>query len=61
MFTLINSAIVSLQTRTADRQEGQAMIEYGLLAAVVALVAVVGATTLGTDLSTLFTNIGGKL
>lgn len=42
-------------------EEGATMVEYGLIVVVVALVAVVGATTLGTDLSALFTRIGGQV
>jgi pilus assembly protein Flp/PilA len=43
------------------REEGPTMAEYGLMVAVVALVAVVGATTLGTDLSSFFTAVGAKI
>ena len=43
------------------REEGPTMAEYGLMVAVVALVAVVGAAALGTDLSTFFTNVGTKI
>jgi pilus assembly protein Flp/PilA len=43
------------------REEGPTMAEYGLMVAVVALVAVVGATTLGTDLSSFFTAVGTKI
>jgi pilus assembly protein Flp/PilA len=43
------------------RVEGATMVEYGLLVAVIAVVVVGGATTLGTDLSTLFNSLGGKV
>ena len=36
-------------------------LEYGLIAAVVAAVMVVGAATLGTNLSTLFTTVAGTV
>jgi len=36
-------------------------LEYGLIAAVVAAVMVVGATTLGTNLSSKFTALAGTL
>ena len=36
-------------------------LEYGLIAAVVAAVMVVGATTLGTNLSSKFTSLAGTL
>ncbi len=43
----------------ADEHGGNA-IEYGLLAALIALVMAVGATTLGTALSTLFGAVATK-
>ena len=36
-------------------EEGATMVEYGLLVAVIALVAIVGVTLVGTNLSALFT------
>ena len=42
-------------------EKGATMVEYGLVVAVIALVAVVGAKTLGTDLSTFFSTLGGTL
>jgi pilus assembly protein Flp/PilA len=35
-------------------EEGATMVEYGLLVALIALVAIVGVTALGTGLNTLF-------
>jgi Flp pilus assembly pilin Flp len=43
------------------REEGPTMAEYGLMVAVVALVAVVGAASLGTDLSSFFTAVGTRI
>jgi pilus assembly protein Flp/PilA len=40
---------------------GAAMVEYGLLVALIALVVAVGAGTFGTDLNNFFTNIGAGL
>jgi pilus assembly protein Flp/PilA len=42
-------------------ESGAAMVEYGLLVALIALVVAGAATTLGTDLATMFTNIGTKV
>ena len=36
------------------RDEGQDLIEYGLLAALIAVVAIAGVSTLGTTISTVF-------
>lgn len=42
-------------------ESGVSAIEYGLLAALVALAIVTGATALGTDLNTIFSEVGKKL
>jgi len=42
-------------------EEGATMVEYGLLVALIALVALGAVTTVGTKLSTLFTNVGTSL
>ncbi len=41
--------ITTLKTMLRD-EEGATMVEYGLLVALIALVAIVGVTTLGTNL-----------
>ena len=42
-------------------ESGATAVEYGLLAALIAGVIIAAVTTVGTDLSALFTKIGGKL
>ncbi len=42
-------------------EEGATMVEYGLLVAFIALVAIVGVKALGTGLNSLFTGISGSL
>jgi pilus assembly protein Flp/PilA len=42
------------------REEGQTMAEYGLLIAFIALIALVGVTALGGQLSTFFNTIAGQ-
>ena len=39
-------------------EEGVTAIEYGLIAALIAVVLITGASLLGTNLNTLFDNIG---
>lgn len=38
-------------------EQGATAIEYGLLVALIAIVLITGATLVGTNLNTLFTNI----
>jgi pilus assembly protein Flp/PilA len=54
----INSVIVRLQNR---RQEGQGMVEYALVIAVVGLAATVGMGALGTGLNDVFQNLGDAI
>ena len=43
------------------QEEGQDLIEYGLLVALVAFAATVGMASLATSINTAFTNIGTTL
>jgi Flp pilus assembly pilin Flp len=43
------------------RQPAQGLIEFALLVVVLLAVASIGLAVLGTDLSTLFSELGGKL
>jgi pilus assembly protein Flp/PilA len=42
-------------------EDGATMVEYGLLVALIALVALGAIQTVGGNLSTLFTNVGSSL
>ena len=50
--TLVMTAI----GRLVRRDEGQDLLEYGLLAALVAVVAILGITTLGQTIYSVFWN-----
>jgi pilus assembly protein Flp/PilA len=54
-----NLLLTILSRLASDR--GQAMAEYGILIAVVALIVVVAAVTLGSSISTVFHNTAGKV
>ena len=43
------------------RQEGQDLIEYALVVALIAFAATAGMSTLANDINTAFTNIGTTL
>ena len=45
----------------ARRDEGQDLLEYALLVALIALVAVVGVTAAGISVNDIFTNIAGQI
>ena len=42
-------------------EEGATMVEYGLMVALIAVVAMVGATTLGINVLGIFNNVAAKL
>jgi len=42
-------------------EEGATMVEYGLLVALIAMVALVGVTTLGSNLKSLYTTVAGSV
>ena len=50
-----------LVARFVKDESGATAIEYGLIAALIALAIMVGAGTLGTRLDNQFKNIAGKL
>jgi pilus assembly protein Flp/PilA len=43
------------------KEDGVTAIEYGLIAALIAVAIIVTVTTVGTDLNTIFTNISKGL
>ena len=53
--------IVPFLQKFVRDEEGVTAIEYGLIAALVAVAIIAGATALGTNLNSLFTRISGIL
>lgn len=45
----------------AKNQDGVTMIEYALIAALIAVAAVAILATVGTDITNIFTTVSGKL
>ena len=50
---------ITAALRFIDDEGGVTAIEYGLIAALIAIVIIAGATLLGTNLNDLFTRIAG--
>ena len=55
------SAFVNYVNAWLRRDEGQDLLEYALLVALIALVAVVGITAAGQNVNTIFGDIANKL
>ena len=51
----------NIVTRFLKDEGGATAIEYGLIAALVAVVLIVGLTSLGTNLNGTFTNVAGNV
>ncbi|HTC84311.1 MAG TPA: Flp family type IVb pilin [Rhizomicrobium sp.] len=52
---------MNLISRFVRDESGATAIEYGLIAALIAVVIITGVTAVGTNLSTTFTTLSGKL
>lgn len=53
--------MTKLFTRFMKDESGATAIEYGLIAALISVALITGATTLGGSLNNQFTALGGKL
>ena len=51
----------NLATRFAKDESGASMVEYGLLVALIAVVAIPNLGTLGAAVATLFGNVAGNI
>jgi pilus assembly protein Flp/PilA len=52
---------MNLFSRFVRDESGATAIEYGLIAALIAVVIITGVTAVGTKLSTTFVNLSGNL
>ena len=55
------SQLIAFVNSIRRNEEGQDLLEYALLVALIALVAVGAVTAAGVSVQTIFTNIAGKL
>ena len=53
--------MLRLMDRLRRDDEGAALVEYGMLVGLIAVICVVAVTTLGTEVSTAFSNIANAL
>lgn len=52
---------MNLIKKLVKNDDGATAIEYGLIAALIAVAAITAMTSLGTNLSTTFNNVSAKL
>jgi len=53
--------MTNLVSRFVSDESGVTAIEYGLIAALIAVVIIVAVSTVGTNLSTTFSTVAGSL
>ena len=61
MLTLFSGNLRSLWARVVGEEEGQGLAEYALILVFIALVAIAALTFLGSDISSILSQIASKL
>jgi pilus assembly protein Flp/PilA len=60
MFSKVHLLLVNLQAR-AERQEGQALVEYALILALIAVISIAALKLMGQNVLRIFTNVNSQL
>ena len=61
MIEMLQTYVLQLINRFRRDDEGAALVEYGMLVGLIAVICVVAVTTLGTEVSTAFSKIAAAL
>ena len=61
MLETLQTYVLQLINRFRKEEEGAALVEYGMLVGLIAVICVVAVTTLGTEVSTAFSTIASSL
>jgi len=61
MLKMLRTYVLQLVDRFRRDDEGAALVEYGMLVGLIAVICVVAVTTLGTEISTAFSTIASAL
>lgn len=61
MIETLQTYILQLISRLRRDDEGAALVEYGMLVGLIAVICVVAVTTLGTEVSSAFSKIAAAL
>lgn len=57
----LHVAGLKLKERALSGEQGATAVEYGIMVALIAVAIIFAVTTLGGNLSTMFTNVSGKV
>ena len=55
---MVERTVTAIRSYFPEREEGQGMVEYGLIIALVAVVAIAGLIILGPAVGSLFSSLG---
>jgi pilus assembly protein Flp/PilA len=58
---MVQQAVMKLRDYVPEREAGQGMVEYGLIIALVAVVAIAGLIVLGPKIAAMFTSLGSSV
>jgi pilus assembly protein Flp/PilA len=58
---LFLATLMAYATGSQDDEEGQTMIEYGLIVALISIVAILTLTVVGGNIKDVFNSVAGKL
>jgi pilus assembly protein Flp/PilA len=61
MFEMLQTYVLQLISRFRRDNEGAALVEYGMLVGLIAVICVVAVTALGTNVSIAFSKIASAL
>lgn len=61
IFATLHVAGLKLKERALSGEQGATAVEYGIMVALIAIAIIVAVSTLGGNLSSLFTTISGKV
>jgi Flp pilus assembly pilin Flp len=50
-----------MKSLIVPREQGQGLVEYGLIISLMAVIAIAGMTIFGTTVSSLLSNLGGSV
>jgi pilus assembly protein Flp/PilA len=61
LYATLSTVLHTAKARLANEEKGATMVEYGLMVALIAIIAIGGVSLIGPALETMFTDIAGDL
>jgi pilus assembly protein Flp/PilA len=57
----VSQFLTAVKKFVARREEGASLVEYGLLLALIAVICITAIALLGSNISTMFSNLAGSI